>query len=167
MPAFPGDLPLQHALAMLQAHCMRRACWLKHLDFGAHTAAGLPDLPICPILEGPFCGSCPPASCCARQSASPRGAEQYERDARRGRVDALLAQRAEIHAGIAASVPMGTMTADFAEQDLAARAGMRALEGNLASERALLREFQADLFTHVRCPRGSERLVRMCELQGP
>ena len=75
-------------------------------------------------------------------------------DARRGRVDALLAQRAEIHAGIAASVPMGTMTADFAEQELAARAGMRALEDNLAAERALLRDFQADLFTHVLSPRG-------------
>lgn len=69
-------------------------------------------------------------------------------------MDALLAQRAEIHAGIAAAVPLGTMTADFATQELAARAGMRALEDNLASERALLRDFQADLFTHVRSPSG-------------
>ena len=120
----------------------------------AHTAAGDAILPICPLQQGLPCESCLLPPDLLGKVPSPRGAEQHGRNARRGRVDALLAQRAEIHAGIAASVPMGTMTADFAEQELAARAGMRALEDNLAAERALLRAFQADLFTHVRSPTG-------------
>lgn len=111
-------------------------------------------MPTHPIPRGLLCESChlPLAVLCRVRAR--KGAEQHGCGARRGRVDALLAQRADIHEGIAASVSVGTMTADFAAQDLAARAGMRALEDNLASERALLRDFQADLFTHVRCLSG-------------
>ena len=61
--------------------------------------------------------------------------------------------RAEIHANIAATVPVGTMAGDFAEQFLAAHEGMHALKRNLRSEHVLIHEFLLNFYTQACSPR--------------
>ena len=58
--------------------------------------------------------------------------------------------RAEIHASIAATVPLGTMAGDFAGQSLAAQEGMEALKRNLRSEHVLIHEFLSKVFLQAR-----------------
>jgi len=61
-----------------------------------------------------------------------------------------VAARAEIHAAIAATMPLGTMARDFAVQFLAAQDCMDALKRNLRSEHVLIHEFLSTFYTQAR-----------------
>ena len=68
----------------------------------------------------------------------------------REKLSGLVPARAEIHASIAATVPLGTMAGDFAGQSLAAQEGMEALKRNLRSEHVLIHEFLSKVFLQAR-----------------
>lgn len=70
----------------------------------------------------------------------------------RDKLSGLVPARAEIHASIAATVPLGTMAGDFAGQSLAAQEGMEALKRNLRSEHILIHEFLSKVFLQARAP---------------
>ena len=67
----------------------------------------------------------------------------------RDKLAGLVAARADIHARIAAAVPMRTMARDFALQFLAAQEGMDALKHSLRCELALVHEFLSTFYTKV------------------
>ena len=58
--------------------------------------------------------------------------------------------RMDIHARIAATVPLGTTAGDFAEQALAAQQGIEALKRNLRSEHVLIHNFLSTVFLQAR-----------------
>lgn len=62
----------------------------------------------------------------------------------------LEAARAQINAQLAATIPSGTSTRDFAVQDLAAHEGIGALRHNLDAELALTPQFVTTFYTQVR-----------------
>ncbi len=72
------------------------------------------------------------------------------RAARSEKLAGLVAARAEIHAAIAATMPLGTMARDFAVQFLAAQDCMDALKRNLRSEHVLIHEFLSTFYTQAR-----------------
>ena len=68
----------------------------------------------------------------------------------REKLAGLVAARAETHTAIAATMPVGTMTRDFAIQFLAAQECMDALKRNLRSEHVLIHEFLSTFYTQAR-----------------
>ena len=62
----------------------------------------------------------------------------------------LEAARARINTQLAATIPSGTSTRDFAVQDLAAREGIGALRHNLDAELALIPQFVTTFYTQAR-----------------
>ena len=61
--------------------------------------------------------------------------------------------RADIHASIAAMLPLGTMMGDFAKQSVAAHEGMNALKRNLRSEHVVIHKFLSKVFLQARAAR--------------